>query len=196
MEEVRDVCRKNMSRQLNEINTENVKGYETLYNGLTKLWDKEILPGLDPVAVEAEKWYEINGCKFVAYLDLINKYKNREEILDWKIVKKKKSDNEVNSMLQLSFYSLITDINNTGICSLTKTKKPAIHMVRSYNTDEDKIWCITVIRDLLKGINMRYFPLCSTENYLCNEKYCEYWDRCRGKVVVKKENELNWSKKK
>lgn len=168
---------------------------EKIFDVLTKKWDKEILPGLDPLEVEVEYKYKIDGYDFILYADLIQHYEGRKEIIDWKVVGRSKNQRTVDNLLQLSFYALVTGIEDVAICSLVKNiKNPKIDMVRSTRGKAEQEWCESIISGAIRGINMEYFPFCSTENFLCNKDYCDYWDICRGAKLKEHQREFAWKK--
>lgn len=156
---------------------------------LIKQWDRDILPEIDPIAVEQKLKTEIGGEEFVMYIDLIqNMGKNEKALVDWKFTKSTKGDRAVKDSLQLSLYSFATNINNVGFCSLVKPRKgkeknwkPSIVMKRAHRTKADITFAINTIKDAIKGIQLDYFPRCSPENFLCTIDYCDYWPICRGK---------------
>ena len=90
---------------------------------LYRLWHKVILPGLDPVSVEEKFTTNIAGAKVLGFIDLIN-LGNSPEVIDLKVVKRAKSEKDVNNSLQLAVYSLATGIPRVGFHSLVKNKTP------------------------------------------------------------------------
>ena len=166
-----------------------------IFDLLTKKWDEEVLPGLDPLEVEKEYKYKVDGYDFILYVDLINVYDGRKEIIDWKVVGRSKNQRTVDNLLQLSFYALATGIEDVAICSLVKNlKNPKIDFVRSTRGKAEQEWCESIINGAVRGINMEYFPYCSTENFLCCSDYCDHWDRCRGKKLKENQREFSWKK--
>lgn len=156
---------------------------------LLKKWNLDMLPEIDPVAVEQKLEIELAGETFLMYIDLIQQMnKNERAIIDWKFVKSTKGDRAVQDSLQLSLYALASGINNVGFCSLVKPRegkeknwKPNVVVKRANRTNADIEFAKSTMEDAVEGIKIGYFPRCSPENFLCTSMYCDYWAICRGK---------------
>lgn len=159
---------------------------------LLKQWCVDVLPEVNPIAIEQKIEIELAGETFLMYLDLVQELGNGENaILDWKFVKATKGDRAVKDSLQLSLYALASGINNVGFCSLVKPRegkeskwKPNVVIKRGYRSQSDIEFAKKIMEDAVRGINIGYFPRCSPENFLCTEAFCDFWLLCRGKDQV------------
>lgn len=191
-------CEVNKVKEANVPFKFNIDHLKIQFKDLATLWNKEILPDIDPVAVEKELRIKlIDNIEFIMYIDLIRTFKKSQQIVDWKISKKSKGESLTNSSLQLSTYALATGINNVAFCSIIRpeyTNKwaPRIEMNQATRHPKELEWAGIVIKDTVKAIESGSFPKCSPENFLCSESFCDYWKICRGKYVKPATKSPSW----
>lgn len=156
---------------------------------LTIQWDTDVLPEIEPIAVEQELNITIGGAPFIMYIDLIHQSERGPEILDWKFTTKAKGQLAAHQSLQLSIYGLATRVYSVGFCALIRPVegkeakwKPRVQIDRAMRTDGEFQWAEQVVSDSIQAIRAGVFPVCSTENFLCNERFCDYWTICRGRI--------------
>lgn len=155
------------------------------HDRLIEQWAKDVLPEFDPTAVESKVECTIGGYPFLMYIDAIHKGKR---VIDWKFVASAKSKYTLADSLQLSVYSIGTGLDEVGFGSLVKPRvgkeaswKPRVQVIHTMRTQAERDWAVEVVKSAADGIRKRHFPLCSPENFLCSDKYCEFYPICRGK---------------
>jgi hypothetical protein len=155
---------------------------------LLKQWNLDVLPEIDPIAVEKRLEIEIDGETVLMFIDLIQRRNRGDAILDWKFTKKAKGKRAASDSLQLSLYAMATGIMDVGFGALVKPQdgkeskwKPRIAIDRTIKTSADLEHAQNVFIDAMRGIRAGYFPKCSPENFLCGANWCDYWPICRGK---------------
>lgn len=179
--------KRNISNDIEIVGSVHKNNIFNFFEGISNRWVKDILPEFKPVSVEQELRYDILGNEFLMYIDAIQELPNKKKrIVDWKVTNKKKSDRDVESSIQLSIYSYATKINDVAFVSLIKPKnKPTIFneiiTTNGMRGVVDYKWLEEIISGVMSGIKKDCFPVCSPSNFLCNERYCDYWDDCRGK---------------
>jgi hypothetical protein len=104
-------------------------------------------------------------------------------IVDFKFKAKSMTQVEVDGSLQLTMYSLATGIHIVRFEQLLKTKIPKIKSVGSVRTRQDHLWLQHVVREVAESISKGSFPPCDPTSWICNAKWCGFWDQCRGKRV-------------
>ena len=159
------------------------------HDALVDQWCNDVLPEFDPTGVESEITAEIGGHRFLMYIDAIHANK---KIVDWKVTTSKKSKSIADNSLQLSIYSMGTGLRSVGFCSLVRPRdgkernwKPSIEFVWSTRNETELKWAEKVITGVIDGINNDIFPPCDPSNFLCNNKYCDFWLLCRGQSDTK-----------
>lgn len=164
------------------------KMYHEQHDGLFKKWCVDILPEFAPTAVEKEYMLTIGGYPFIVYIDAIHAGKR---VVDWKVTGSPKYQNNVDNSLQLSVYAIAADVDEVAFCSLVRPRegkernwKPSTMLMVGRRTKEDKLWAAEIVKSTADAIRAHRFPLCSTENHLCNVKYCDFFPMCRGKKTV------------
>lgn len=152
---------------------------------LLRLFIKKYLKPIVPSGVEETFYAMLGDVPVVVKIDLID---NNKKVIDFKVTGQMKSENTANNSLQLGMYSAVTEIRKTGFISfkMPDYKKAAkweakIKPVDSRKKTSDLEWCEEVIWAVYKNIKAGSFNYCNPENWNCSEKYCDYWNICRGK---------------
>jgi hypothetical protein len=60
-------------------------------------------------------------------------------------------------------------------------KSPRCDVFDTQRTMGEVLWLFGLVRDVWRGIEAGVFPP-NPETWKCSAKWCEFWDRCRGKV--------------
>ena len=153
--------------------------------GLLEAYMDEHAPAIQPEAVEMEVHYPLavgnQDIDVLAYIDLIQK----GMLSDYKCVKRTKSQRDADDDLQLAVYSTALDCENVEFICLAKTKVPKVTRVPSVVTATRKKWAMQVMRSTIRAISAGVFPVCSPDNFLCCQRFCGYWRKCRGKNECK-----------
>lgn len=170
---------------------------------LLRVYNGSVADETIPIAIEQRVEGSVDGIPILGYIDIIKDTSGLSEddcrcggvgtcllcttkaaskaIVDTKVVKKAKTQGEVDNDMQLSTYARITGIKQVGFDALVKCSKPKVVQVTSTRTERDLSWYDEVVTGIAKGISSGYFPPCAPDSWSCNAKYCGYWSRCRGK---------------
>lgn len=148
-------------------------------------WNRDVVPEFNPTAVEEEINTKIGGYPFIMYIDAVH---NNSLVVDWKFTASPKNKYQIANSLQLTVYSIGTQLDNVAFGSLVRPKAgrekswtPVVKLIKGTRTKSERSWAEKVVQHAGDGIRNRHFPLCSPENFLCNEKYCDMYILCRGK---------------
>lgn len=177
---------------------------------LVRLYHRDILPHTRPKAIEMAVFANIRDTiPFIGYVDLVeysdvrfDEMASREltaeatslaspllhptDVLrDLKVSGRKKSQSEIDNSLQLSAYAAITGTHKVGFDNLveTKTGKCSSNRLHSIRTVQEKEHALDIIEDAAHAISQGVFPKTSPESWMCNDRWCPFWDRCRGKQL-------------
>jgi len=148
------------------------------------------LPALKPVGVEKRFWWTVGQrhIPVLGFIDLIlDKPKeaaedpgNCPEVVDYKVVARSKSQADIDSDLQLTTYSRATGIPQVRFDQFVKTTSPTVKILQSRRDVKSYRWAEAVFEGVAQAINAGIFPPCNTGSWICTEKWCGYWSRCRG----------------
>jgi len=120
---------------------------------------------------------ELGGVPFIGFIDLPMK----KSTLDYKVVKKAKSQSNADLDLQGTVYSLVQNKKVFEFLCLCKTTIPKIVRVTSQRSLRDYVIAEAIIEGVAEGIKKGNFPMCNpADNYLCSPKFCGYWNKCIG----------------
>lgn len=159
-----------------------------------------------PVTVEAELRCIIKGVPVLGYTDLIREMVDEEIALQKRLVEdgviseenaevktvvcdnktsaKKWMQSNLDNSLQLNLYSLGTGINQQEIHNivLNSTNCPTykLNAVCSKSKGEH---VANIVRDVAESITKGSFPRCGLGNWWCNDRFCDFYDVCRGGKV-------------
>lgn len=102
------------------------------------------------------------------------------EVIDHKVVTKMKSQSDVDSSIQLSVYAGVMKVPRVRFQCFVKTKSPYIGAVAAVHGARHWRWAEFVVQQIAQCISAGVFPP-GADGWHCSEKYCGYWDICRGK---------------
>ena len=105
-------------------------------------------------------------------------------IRDVKTKRKMASQADTDNSLQLTLYAHILGKPDVGFDQLvkpTKTKGARYIRSRSIRTNADAQHALDIAADVAASIAAGHFPRTNPENWWCGDKWCPYWDGCRGK---------------
>lgn len=147
----------------------------------------------EPVLVEQPftKTVKVDGTEFVLYgqTDLGTK----THILDYKTSSKAKSQRDVDENMQLKLYSWAFDRKQVGIIALVKTATPYVQYREASApiTPGQWVWTLKVVAAAVRSIRAGSFPFTNPGQFpapwWCSERFCGYWNDCRGKFDPKPE---------
>lgn len=156
---------------------------------LLNLWIRDYIAGFRPTGVEETLYVQLGGTPMVVKIDMID---NNRKVSDFKLTRKFKGESQVKDSLQLSIYAAATKIQTTSFISLKfpdlslKSWKPSIDEVVVRKKVEDLEWSEEVVASVSKGIILEDWSICDPGEWKCSPKYCDYWNRCRGRNKTKK----------
>lgn len=153
--------------------------------GFLKGWKKTHLPKISSIStIEGRVQGVIEGIPILGYVDLTYSFKHPEvkrrkikRLIDFKVVKRAKSERDALNSVQLGIYSILTGIRNVGfVCFGKQTGK----ITTTYVTLEDKhIKRVKgVVRSIAEAIKKTSFPVCDPGHWKCSEKFCDSFEVC------------------
>lgn len=166
---------------------------------------ENIIPHIVPIATEVEFIYTSKcGVDMLMYIDLIKQLdpdnSNSRSIVDYKISGKKWSFTQLAGSLQFILYTKALDIPHIEIHNLVRGSKKhpvKLNYKKDYTGELDvatNIRCLQttyvrneynhledIIESAAKMISSGIFMPADPSSWVCNEKFCDYWNMCRGK---------------
>lgn len=167
---------------------------------LQEYYIQKVAPRLFPSMVEDYVEINLGGIKIIGYMDVggklasLIKTKVKEDIaLDYKITSRLKSEDQLKSDLQLTFYGwqfsaknekINRDNMKVGFCVFKKAKVPVVEIQAIQFAWERIRWFRYLALQVANSISLGAFPPCdSTFNPLCSPTYCGYYRRCKGRLM-------------
>jgi hypothetical protein len=106
---------------------------------------------------------------------------------DFKTASRKWWGDKADKSMQPTFYLAALNQNgyelNTDMAFkyyiFTKTKNPAAQILSTKRTNFDLVWLFDMVLETWRAIEAEHFPPNPT-GWKCSEKYCEFWNICRG----------------
>lgn len=158
--------------------------------GLTREFAQSFAPRLQPEEVETDVEFYVGPVKIYGRLDFEGSCDVEGAITpvlaDFKTVKKRMSDSDLLSSLQLTAYSMWkqqTDTRKfkTGFVSLVKTQKPQV-VDQWTDVDFGRIrWFRHIVLSVANAISLGSFPLVDPTSWACSPRFCGYFRDCRGR---------------
>lgn len=170
---------------------------------ITSSYVEHIGGNITPILVEEQFRYITNcGVELMGYLDLrFDLGEGLVGLADYKITSKKWTLAKLASSLQFNLYSLATGLSHIEIHNMVKgprtkvlPKKSSEDGVTDYTNKlrviqhefdgSEHIHFEEMVESAAKLITSGVFMPCDPEAWCCNETWCGYWDRCRGRAQV------------
>ena len=165
---------------------------------LLTIWHKDKLPTVKPVMVEQQFIVPIYDIPVIGGIDLIDGAPHTEGatdnvVVDNKVVGKKYSQNDVDSMLQMSLYSAAARLPNQRYDLFikpnedylknpnSKAKGPRIEPMKTIRTASDILWMARIFKEVAQAISAGNFPPTSPTSWTCSASWCGFWRACRGR---------------
>lgn len=169
-----------------------------------KLWVEKKLEKVNPVGIEkpfitsfhnSSMMSPGTGLVCVGVIDLLDGPKEDQEpefgeeippasevttVVDNKVVKRKIPQSDADNSLQLSIYSAATQYRDLRLDMFVKTKVPKLEEVYTVRGEGDDAWAAQVVMTTANAISQGVFPFCSPTSWACSEKWCGFWQWCRG----------------
>ncbi len=154
--------------------------------GLVQEYIVSTSPSVQPVQVEKTYNREIAGTKFVCRVDVENV---QRAVIDHKTSAKAYNQNDVDGDIQASAIAFALDrpiifYNHIAL----KQKTPKIQVVKSYRTRADIDWWFDMSTKVVLQMEIGIAPPRSVDAfgktaYWCNERFCGFYERCRGELT-------------
>jgi len=172
---------------------------ETLEQGkdmglkITEVHHLKIAPHVRPLLVEEEFNIDL-GPEFPytlkGFWDLVEE---DGTIVDNKAFGRMVQQNDLDKDIQFSLYSLAYRVTRQTtepgmrmdllVKPRNKNHMPKAVQLYTQRTNVDARWILGLVEDVTKGIQRGVFPPNPT-GFLCSPKYCDFWDRCKGKGKI------------
>lgn len=151
---------------------------------MIKAYMSDFAGSFRPVKQEFDVSAKVGDVEVRGITDASGAVKERPTIVDYKTVSRSKSQAELESSLQLSFYAMVEsetgDVDfDVGYVNLLKSGKVNPQFI-GYNANRVK-WFRAVALSVANSISLGNFPLTAPESWCCSERFCGYWSRCRGR---------------
>jgi hypothetical protein len=163
---------------------------------LLKRWHKDRLPIVQPKGVEKSFVTSFGGIPVVGRVDLIDRvdqpmdpagdaaqsdmHPMLDVVVDNKVTGKVYAAALVNAKLQMTLYSHATGIPRQRYDLFVKTKIPKLVEMMTSRDARQIRWAAQTFVGVAQAIAAGSFPACSPENFLCCEKWCGFYNVCRG----------------
>lgn len=139
-------------------------------------------PEIAPLSSERE-WNVLvaGGIPFISYVDL----ETESHTWDYKTVTSRSPYLRATpeSSLQLAIYARLTGRTYAGYIAFLKDKGE-VRTIEGRAPANTWIHAEETILRVARGISAGVFPLTAPDNWACSEKFCGYWDRCRGAMLA------------
>lgn len=173
---------------------------ETVSRELLDIYYKDRLPDANPRAVELKIDTILRGrIPFVGYIDLVEKspmdtgptddplydplsVKSTDGIRDTKVTGRKYGKARVENSMQLTLYAHALDVEDVGFDLLVQKKRSEFAPQRSVRGRQEKEHALDVVEGIAEAISAGVFLKTDPEHWMCSEKWCPFWDQCRGRT--------------
>lgn len=165
-------------------------------------------PRITPLRVEQKITGKVGGQKVVGVIDLIGETpatpcphppsstsiefqtedgdpregEKVEEVIDYKVTTRAKSEGDLLNGVQMGIYSLLSGKKDVSFVCFVKTKEPKIVRVRGRRTEKSlekvKNYVHAVSRTIMEA-KEENFPMCPPDSWKCSPKWCGVWHACK-----------------
>jgi len=161
--------------------------------GLVKVYLENVASTLTPVRAENKFEIMMGDVPVFGFTDFEGRVEDPEfqkgaprmAVADYKVAARKKSVSDAENSLQLATYAKATGIKETKFITLAKTKEPKVHVTRAAMSPQRQAWAREIFIDVGKSIKAGVFPLAQPDSWACSDRFCGFWDRCRGSKRLK-----------
>jgi hypothetical protein len=142
---------------------------------------REATPLIKPKAVEYAFASKVGGVPMTGFIDLIDEAQGVEVVSDLKFTGKKWVPQKLRHETQLTLYAHVTGISRVRIDFLLAHKAGAKYEpVRSERTPNDAKILEEDLHTAVDCIKQGVFPRCDPTEWVCNDRFCGYYQQCRG----------------
>lgn len=151
------------------------------------------LPKVNPEAAEQAFVFYLDSTPVVGYIDLIDRVTEENVdgdvenpgtlvVADLKVSGRSWSQADVDKSTQFTLYSRVMGIPNVRVDNLVTLKAgPAFKQLTSKRDGRTHLNLLEHMSETVNLIKEGIFPKTSFDNWMCGEKWCGYWNICRGK---------------
>ena len=140
-------------------------------------------PDYQPTAVEREARIILPNSThdLLGYIDLED---DQDRVTDFKTAAKRKTQNDVNSSVQLTFYAAAhriyfgRDASEVRLDALIKNKEPVRQVVAAKRTRPDFVALVNRVNAVQAGIKAGVFAPATPQSWWCAPKWCGYHATC------------------
>lgn len=151
---------------------------------LSDLYAQEIAPAYQPVFVEESYRVVIENSPYdlLAVMDLADE---NESVVDLKTAGKSKTQKEVDTSEQLTFYSLVYKAKTKKLPkkvvleTMVDTKVPKRQSLVSERNDQDLKVLVERVNTMIHGLAKGVFVPAQPTAWICSPTYCGYFPTCR-----------------
>jgi hypothetical protein len=151
---------------------------------LADLYAVEIAPAYQPVFVEESYRIVIENSLYdlLAIMDLADE---QERVVDLKTGAKSKTQKDVDTSEQLTFYALVYKAKTKRLPkevrleTLVDTKVAKVQTLFSTRDDEDLRVLVERVNTMIQGLEKGVFVPAQPTSWVCDERYCGYAPTCR-----------------
>jgi hypothetical protein len=147
---------------------------------LAKMYTKNVLPEVNPTAVEEKVKSDVDGIPCLGYMDAICELGDSTSlVIDHKLGKNRMSQEAADKDLQMSIYATLLD--RPIVCAFHQAliqKKLVLNKVLTERGRGDIVWATGLIKEVWNGIQSGIFPP-NPLSWTCSESNCSYWTECR-----------------
>jgi len=144
----------------------------------------DLAPTLNPEALELELRIEVDGYPvgFLGYADIVEK---GGVVRDIKTSASKKQQKFIDTSLQITYYDWAYETLMEAALAelrfdvLVKTKKPYVQLMETTRDDSHRIKFLHYAESLIESVERGVFHPAVPGDWLCSEKFCGYWSRCK-----------------
>lgn len=154
---------------------------------------EEDAPNVRPTGVEQPFQIDADGLPIFGFIDLTT---DKNAVMDYKFVGTKSPYLQrptLDKSVQLTTYYAATGHEDVGYFAIVKPgnqkKDPSPGESRkmlSRRGPNDWLYAKELYLSAARGISAGAFPLCGTGNFLCSERFCGFWHRCKGGLLAGK----------
>jgi len=153
-------------------------------------WQPRIGRHIKPLAVQEHLTEQvkdpISGDTFAlqGFLDIRGTRRTVDIVADTKTSKKAYSQSVFQKRMQPVSYTLLTGLNTFEYHVVTRTKKPAVQVLRATITDDDRRGFLIRAGILRRNIAHAYRTgdwLPNRDSNLCSKRYCAFWSKCEAR---------------
>ena len=80
----------------------------------------------------------------------------------------------------MAIYAWALGIERVAFVSLCKTKVPKVELVTASISAAQQGWAVRVVQEVVAAIQAGTFPPTDPNSWICSERFCGHWGRCRG----------------